>query len=58
MRHTILTVLLSLGVVLGIASGIHSVRHHRHHRAAFEAHVADLCVSAAHQVLDDTKGER
>ncbi len=59
MKHTVLTVLLTLGVVFGVAGGVVSMRHRHHHRhPAFEAHVAELCVSAAQRVLDDTKPER
>jgi len=48
MKRKILLVLLGLGTIAGYASafGSHS-RHHRTHRAAFEEHVADLCVRAA-----------
>lgn len=48
MRHTFLTVLLTVGLLGGLAAGFTGCCHHRHHdRAAFEAHIADVCVQAA-----------
>lgn len=39
---------LALGTVLGFGSEIVRFRCHSHgHRAAFERHVADVCVNAA-----------
>jgi hypothetical protein len=47
-KRRILIVLLSLGAVGGFASGFAHMAHaHRMHRAAFERHVADVCVEAA-----------
>ncbi len=53
MRHGILTILLSFGVVGGLAYGIIEHRHkdpERHSR--FKEHVADICVAAALRTLD------
>lgn len=51
MRHTILVVLLTSGLVGGLAVGLCSLHHRVHEghprRAAFERHIADLCVQAA-----------
>lgn len=49
---------LSFGTVAGFASGFahmgHCARgHHEARRAAFEAHVADLCVQAAERSQGD-----
>lgn len=60
MRHTIITVLLTLGVVFGLGLGFLSLRHHSHghHRQQFEEHIADICVGAAerrHRQCNDSE---
>jgi hypothetical protein len=52
MKRTILTVLLTLGLVGGLVAGIAGCEHRRHHREQFEAHIADVCISAAERVLE------
>lgn len=48
MRRPFLIVLLALGALLGFGSGIQQLRWHRWARqAAFERHVAEICVNAA-----------
>jgi len=48
MRRPLLVFLLGLGALLGFGSGIHSLRWHSWaRRAAFERHVAQICVDAA-----------
>jgi hypothetical protein len=48
MKRRILVVLLALGTIGGYASGFASLsRHHEGRRAAFERHVAQICVDAA-----------
>jgi hypothetical protein len=48
MRRRILIAVLALGTVGGFASGFCSLGYHRHQReAAWERHVADVCVEAA-----------
>jgi hypothetical protein len=48
MRRSFLIVLLGLGALLGFGSGVHHLRwHHWARRAAFERHVAEICVDAA-----------
>jgi hypothetical protein len=54
MRHSIRIPLLAIGAVLGYGFAFHSMSHHRHHRDAWERHVADVCVGAAQNV----KGEQ
>lgn len=50
MRRKALIVLLALGTVGGYASGFASMRWcHQQRRAAFEQHVAQVCVDAARQ---------
>lgn len=50
MRRKALIVLLALGTVGGYASGFASMRAcHNHRRAAFEQHVAKVCVDAARE---------
>jgi hypothetical protein len=47
-RRRIAIVLLALGTVGGYASGIASLRHcHGDRQAAWERHVAEVCVQAA-----------
>jgi hypothetical protein len=44
----VIVVALLIGTIGGFASGFHSMRrHHAERRAAFERHVAELCVDAA-----------
>ena len=52
MRHTFLTILLTCGVVFGLACGFWGVQHRHRHHDEFERHVADVCVGAAQRVLD------
>ena len=48
MKRRFLIVLLTLGTIGGFGSGIASMRCHAHsRRAAFERHVAKVCVDAA-----------
>jgi predicted transporter len=48
MKRRILIALLSFGTIAGFGSGFASLSCKRaKHRAAFERHVAELCVSAA-----------
>lgn len=52
MKRRFLIAMLGLGTFLGFASGFTSMGAHMHQqhearRAAFEAHVADVCVDAA-----------
>ncbi len=48
MRRRILMVLLALGAVGGYASGFAHMRAcHRGREAAYERHVADVCLNAA-----------
>ena len=48
MRKRVLIVLLALGMVGGYASGFAHMRGcHRERQAAFERHVADVCLNAA-----------
>lgn len=52
MKRRLLIIALGLGTFLGFASGFASMgagcqRHHEARRAAFEQHVADVCVDAA-----------
>ncbi len=47
MKRRILIVLLGLGAVAGFAAGLGRLCHHGRDRAAFENHVADVCVRAA-----------
>ena len=54
MRHSIRIPLLAIGAVLGYGFAFHSMSHHRHHRDAWERHVAGVCVGAAESV----KGEQ
>ena len=48
MKRRLLIVLLTLGTIGGFGSGIASMRCHGNaRRAAFERHVANVCVDAA-----------
>lgn len=48
MRRPLLVFLLGLGALTGFASGLRELHwHHWARRAAFERHVAELCVDAA-----------
>ena len=48
MKRKILIALLTLGTIGGFASGFSSMRwRHHNRRAAFEQHVARVCVDAA-----------
>ena len=47
MRPSIKIPLLAIGAVLGYGFAFHSMSHHRHHRDAWERHVADICLGAA-----------
>ena len=50
MKRKILIVLLALGTVGGYASACHHARWHRWQRQqAFERHIADVCIDAAHR---------
>ncbi len=55
MKRRILMAILAAGAIGGFASEFHGACH-RHHdrRAAFERHVADVCVQAARK--SDQKG--
>ena len=56
MRRKLLIGLLALGTFGGYAMGFASMRHNaRWRRAAFERHVAELCVDAAR---DGAAGDR
>jgi hypothetical protein len=56
MKRKLLIALFSIGTVVGFGSGIFSMAHCHHHgrdrRAAFERHVADVCVEAAYRARD------
>lgn len=56
MKRKLLIALFAFGTVAGFGSGIASMAcwHDRHHerRAAFERHVADVCVEAAYRARD------
>lgn len=61
MARKILAGILGMGAVLGFASGLYWLRHPWHaghgpgaRRAAFEAHVAEVCTRAAERVLRDS----
>ncbi len=54
MGRTILIVLLSLGAATGFAVGFHRLGHYGYRGprgAAFENHVADVCVRAAERTF-------
>ncbi|MEO0325362.1 MAG: hypothetical protein AAF447_20565 [Myxococcota bacterium] len=50
-KDKILVAFFGLTALAGFGSGVHHLahhaRHHHHRRAAFERHVADVCVEAA-----------
>ena len=57
MKRRFLIALFSFGTIFGFGSGIasmamHTGHHHAHRRAAFERHVADVCVDAAERARD------
>jgi hypothetical protein len=56
MKRKLLIALFSFGTIAGFGSGIASMAcwHHRAEarRAAFERHVADVCVDAAYRARD------
>jgi hypothetical protein len=58
MRRGIRIAVLALGTVLGYGFAIHSMRHHRHHREAFERHVAEVCVGAANSLRNERAAPR
>lgn len=54
MRHTILTTLLTLGVIGGLTYGLLQHRHERWaHHSRFKEHVADLCVEATLRTIEE-----
>lgn len=56
MKRKLLIAVLALGTVGGFASGFRSLRcHHQSRRAAFENHVADVCVRAAERSQEEAK---
>jgi hypothetical protein len=56
MKRKLLIALLAFGTIGGFSSGIASMAcwHHRSHdrRAAFERHIADVCVEAAYRARE------
>jgi hypothetical protein len=57
MRRKLLIAVLAFGTVAGFGSGFFSLarggcRNHHERRAAFERHVADVCVEAANRAND------
>ena len=53
MKRRLLIVLLTLGTIGGFGSGIASMRWHAHaRRAAFERHVAAVCVDAKRRAAE------
>jgi hypothetical protein len=52
MKHTILTVLLTLGVVGGLASGFHHCRMHGGHEAHWERKVQHICADALREAKE------
>jgi len=57
-KRGILIGLLSIGTIGGFACGFHSMGQHCHaRREAFERHVADVCVRAAHEAEATAKPE-
>ena len=47
MRHSLRIPLLAIGAILGYGLAFGSMFHRRHHRDAWERHIADVCVGAA-----------
>jgi hypothetical protein len=56
MRYRLRIAVLALGTVLGYGFAVHSMRHHRYHREAFERHVAEVCLGAANSLKTDQAG--
>lgn len=55
MRRPVLRFVLWLGVIGGFGSAFVHARHcHHHRREAFENHIADVCVQAAHRQSNAT----
>jgi hypothetical protein len=58
MRRKALIVLLALGTIGGYAAGFRSMRGcNNHRRAAFEEHVAKVCVDAARKSDADARSQ-
>lgn len=57
MRYGFIKFLLVIGLIGGLASGFWSHCHRKEHRAAFEQHIADVCVASAQRVLSEKKSE-
>lgn len=54
MKHTILTVLLTLGVIGGLTYGCSHHRHeHFRHHSRIKEEVADICVDATLRTLNE-----
>jgi hypothetical protein len=50
MKRRILIAVFALGTLAGYgSSAVHAIREHRERRAAFEHHVAKVCVDAARE---------
>jgi hypothetical protein len=49
MMRKFLIALLAFGTIGGYAAGVRSLCHARERRAAFERHVAQVCVEAARE---------
>lgn len=59
MKHIILTVLLTLGVVGGLTYGIAERRHERwRHHSRFKEQVAEICVDATLRTLKNHSAVR
>lgn len=62
MKRKLLIALFAFGTIGGFGSGIASLAHCHHHaaerRAAFERHVADVCVRAAERARHGEPAER
>ena len=65
MKRRLLIAALAFGTLFGFSTGFASLSHGWHHRAErrqadFEAHIADVCVEAAHRVQrpDDEAWDR
>jgi len=46
-------VVFTLGTVAGFGWALHEAHHHRDQHAAFERHVADVCVEAARRTATE-----